>query len=372
LDLSRNGLSDESASQVIEQLQSIDLRVERLRLAGNGIEAKGLKKLTEYIWNCPEALLELDISSNQVEADPNEGPTPGSDQVSALSRCFYNHDRYPQIVTGQNGVAQVLPLTLHLGGNRVKEPARLLKNIEAKGGKKHVKIRPSPEPYDHVGKEFLSVCLPDFLVQAAPETRDRARRRNRSRSGHGHHRVRLKEAPPATKGVEKSKKSKKAILKPAPAKNKEPDHWSPARSSSEDANKQPTPQRAENAKSAKKSRRAATSPAVQPSSGSSDSASPARAPESATASGPRSANGLVLTDEEQRSLQQEVGVKLTSFGGLPSEEATREMLSEFVVCMAVAGKGSEEIQTELQAFLADQAPTFVNWFMAHVQRWRRR
>merc|ERR1712224_1138823 len=111
---------------------------------------------------------ELDLSNNLVEADSSAGPTPGSDPVSALLRCFYNHASYPQIVTGHGGVTQVLPLVLSLGGNRVKEPAKLLKCIEAKGGKKHVKIRPSSDPYDYVGKEYLSVCLPEFLEQAAP------------------------------------------------------------------------------------------------------------------------------------------------------------------------------------------------------------
>lgn len=362
MDLSGNGLSDESASQVLEQLQRIDLRVERLRLAGNGIEAKGLAKVTEYVWNCPDALLELDVSANQVDADPNLGPTPGSDAVSALLRCLYNHASYPQIVTGQNGVTQVLPLTLHLGNNRVKEPARLLKGIEAKGGKKHVKIRPSPEPYDHVGKEYLSVCLPNFLVQgqAVPEPREH-KRRKRSRSGKGAPRVRLTPAADA-KGADKPKKSRRATL--APAKSEEPEHWrpgSPPRSSSDDANEQAASRRASNPK---KSRRQA---AARSSSGSPGAqAPPASAPTKGTAK-----KALVLTDKQQEALQLEVGAKLASFRGLPSEESTRDMLSEFVVCMAVAGKGSEEIQGELNAFLAEEAPTFVKWFTAHIKQWKR-
>jgi hypothetical protein len=345
--MSRNGLSDASASLVLEQLQRMDLRVERLRLSGNAIEAKGLAKVTEYIWNCPEALLELDVSKNRVEADPSAGETPGSDGVSALLRCLYNHAKYPQIVTGQNGAAQVLPLVLHLGGNRIKEPAKLLKNIEAKGGKKHVKIRPSPEPYEHVGKEYLSICLPEFLDQAVPETRERHRKRNRSRSGHKERkRAKVTLTPAAAKGVEKPKKSKKS--------KKEPEHWRPA-----------SPQSSE-----------AGAGAGASSAARSGSASPAPAPakkEAVGASTPKgSRSALLITDEEQRGLQREVGEKIGSFAGLPSEDSTRDMLSEFVVCMAVAGKGSEEIKKELQTFMPEEASAFAKWFSHRIKKLKRK
>lgn len=352
LDLSRNGLSDASATLVLEQIQRMDLRVDRLRLSGNGLEAKGLAKVTEYIWNCSTALLEVDLSNNLVEADPTAGATPGSDAVSALLRCFYNHASYPQIVTAANGAAQVLPLVLNLGGNKIKDPAKLLKLIEAKGGKRHVKIRPSPEPYDHVDKEYLSVCMPDFLEQAVPETKERKRRKDRSHSGHREKADKKEKRPkislkPAkevaakvahTEKLKKEKKSKRKAHSPA---KKEPDHWRAASPKASDSARE-------------------------------DSASPAPAPAAAASSGGGARSALVLTDQQQQDLQLEVGAKLASFGGLPSEESTRDMLSEFVVCMAVAGKGPEEIHKELEAFLADEAATFVTWFSAYIQKWKRK
>jgi len=358
LDLSRNALSDASASQVLEELQRMDLRVERLRLAGNGIEAKGLAKVTEYIWNCPDGLLELDLSNNQVEADPDTGPAPGSDMVSGLLRCFYNHSSYPKIVTDANGFQKVLPLMLVMGGNRVKEPARLLKYIEAKGGKKHVRILASADPYDHVGKEFLSVCLPNFLEQADQGGRERTRRK-RSRSGHGQ---RSKAAPapepePApVKGVEKEKKAKKS-KRSAPAPAQEPEHWSPQRSPSGDAGKKGVPRRAEKGEKAKKKARA--------------SASPGQASRKASTKNEQPAPSL--SEEEQRRLQKEVAAKLESFGGLSQEEASRDMLAEFVVCMAVASKTAEEIHRELDAFIGDKAASaFVDWFTSRMKRKKRK
>jgi len=371
LDLSRNGLSDSSASQVMEDLQRMDLRVERLRLAGNGIEAKGLAKVTEYTWNCPDALLELDLSDNQVDADPDVGPQPGSDLVSGLLRCFYNHSSYPRIVTGRDGVAQVLPLMLLMGGNRVKEPARLLKYIEAKGGKKHVKILASPEPYVHVGKEYLSVCLPNFLGQAG--ARERTQRKNRSRSGR---RVSLKEAkaPAPAKGAEKpEKKAKKARRStPAPAANEEPEHWSPRRSSSAEAGKRAAPRRAEKAKKSRRGDRPAAA-AAPPARAQSTSGSPGRSAGKGSTTTAVPGASLNLSEEEQQALQLEVGNKLESFGGLSKEEGSRDMLSEFVVCMAVASKPQEEIHGELEAFIGDEAATaFVKWFSKHMQQRKRK
>merc|ERR1711892_1390933 len=87
--------------------------------------------------------------------------------------------------------------------------------------------------------------------------RERTRRKNRSRSGHGERRVTLKPAPPpemvqgAEKSEKKAKKSKRSA--PEPAKNEEPDHWSPPRSSSGDARQGGTSKPAE--KKAKKSKR---------------------------------------------------------------------------------------------------------------------
>lgn len=364
LDLSRNGLSDASASQVLEELQRIDLRVDRLRLAGNAIEAKGLAKVTEYTWNCPDALLELDLSNNQVDADPDAGPQPGSDLISSLLRCFYNHSAYPQIVTGRTGVAQVMPLVLLMGGNRVKQPAKLLKYIEAKGGKKHVKILGSSEPYDHVGKEFLSVCLPNFLEQAVHEGRERTHKKHRSRSGR---KVCLKEAPAAApvKALEKSEKKAKKSKKAAA---EEPEHWSPARSESGDRKRVAPPKadKIDKAEKSKKKRRKERPPPAADAASRSRSGSPAQDPAS------NAAPALNLSEAEQSALQQEVGAKLESFGGLSKEEGSRDMLSEFVVCMAVALKPPEEIHRELEAFIGDKAAgTFVKWFTLHMQHRKR-
>lgn len=376
LDLSRNGLSDSSATNVVEHIQRLDLRVERLCLAGNGMEAKGLAKVTEYVWNCADALLELDISDNQVEADPTSGTTPGSDPVSALLRCLYNHPSYPQMLSqGLNVADKVIPLTLRLGGNRVKEPKKLLKGIQAKGGKSQVKFCSSAEPYDHVGKEFLSVCLPGFLQQNDHvSSKDRPRRKDRSRSGRADRRVRLTEAP-HVKETDKQKKPGGAKLV-ARSALEEPEHWRPAASSDDAAEGGGKPVRAEKSKKPKAKRKEpvqdssasrSASPGQQPPEAASAVADEAGA--ASAAAGARSA--LKLNDDEVKKLQQEVSDKLSTFAGLPSEESTRSMLAEFVVCMAVAGRGTKEIEAELNPFLAEEVPVFVKWFRKHTHKSKR-
>ncbi|CAJ1353393.1 unnamed protein product [Effrenium voratum] len=92
LDLSRNSLSDENLCAVLDGLKSQDVRVERILLSGNRMRAAGLSAVTEYIWNCRDPVIELDLSDNELHGEPGE-----NDGVSALLRCLYNHPSYPMM-----------------------------------------------------------------------------------------------------------------------------------------------------------------------------------------------------------------------------------------------------------------------------------
>lgn len=175
LDLSDNGLSDESIARVIAVLRQDDVRVMRLILKGNRANAKGTQAITEYLWDCPEALLELDLSDNQITVGNG---SEGNDPVSALLRCLYNHSAYPRRVAkhgpspgGVRATARkdeeydIEPLTLRLGNNQVGEPTSLLDLVRSKGGKEKVGLRSCPEAYTPTTQEFLSVYMPDFQKQ---------------------------------------------------------------------------------------------------------------------------------------------------------------------------------------------------------------
>lgn len=340
LDLSRNELCDASIMQVCATLKQLDIRIECLWLGGNKFEAKGLEAITEYVWNCPDPLHELDISDNEVYADPGGGGSSkavvGGDVVSALLRCFYNHSCYPRSVAVPGTTAtQAVPLQLKIGGNLVQHPKKLLKEIQAKGGKEHVRICSGMEAYTPVGKEYLAICAPDFQKQ-----RKREEQQPNGASVAAEAAAPLPvAAPPATAERKRSRSRRK--------------------------------------KTERRRRGAELAPQVAQQ----VPAVPA-APAAAVASAPQAVNGAsagiveladwimpagISEEDFGAQLQKEVHERLGAIDGLPPEQSTRDMLSEFTVCMVVARKGRDEIERELQTFLGSEARTLTDWLSALLQ-----
>lgn len=410
LDLSRNKLSNDSISKVVDMMKCLDVRVERLWLGGNLLEASGMTLVTEYIWNCLDPIMELDLADNEVVADA----AAGSDVVSDLLRCLYNHSSYPRIVSEKDasrGSTKVVPLTIYIGGNFVRNPKRILQDIKA-GREQHVQIRKTADPYRYKGEEFLAVFLPNFAAQNATngklaltagdeeakaktstpvekatekasrekrskrpreerrreETREaevvapaRSRRRRRSRSG----RRRAKLTPVDTE-VKPA-----VVLLPADSRGRahdaspvrgEPEHWQPAgdgASSNGSASLSP-----------RSRHHHSRAPEVQPE----DPPAAASAPSSPVPAPSSGGSGSWVTpsfsEPEQKELQQAVSEKILSLECLDDEEGTRSMLSEFVVCMAVTGKEPQEMQTELKGFFGDHTEPFMEWFINRVQQQR--
>jgi len=384
LDLSSNSLVDPSVCRVMDCLKQVDVRVERLWLAGNRIRHDGVVAITGYIWNCPDALVEVDLTDNEIMADPRAGPTPGSDVVSALLRCFYNHGAYPMTVNhGREGM-KVLPMLLRVGGNAIAHPEKLLKQIKSKGGKEHVRVCSSAELYSHSGTEYLSVCLPDFLNQritengqngAFPHEAETAgaeqgppahpgERRKRSRSekrdlkrrrrehGEGRRRRRTTDGDrepdgplmnaggcdhSATTVVQDEPEAQAADSPERVATISKHDHHS-SRSASSDTGR-------DTGRDAGRSTGLVEGQVIAQQEGSTQRAPP--------------------NEEEQKCLQQDVDERLKAMGGFPSKQSTREMLAEFVVCMVVARKGMSEIRTELETFLGQHTDAFMDWFQDH-------
>lgn len=325
LDLSRNSLSDESLCAVLDSMKTSDLRVGRLLLSGNRLRAPGLSKVTEYIWNCRDPLIELDIADNEVHGEVGE-----QDGISALLRCLYNHPSYPMMQEHRKAV----PLQLGLGGNYINNPQALLNDILAKGSKdgKSSKIRicSSPESYIQEHEEFLSIFLAgNFLLQR----------------GTGAH------PPPGTNGQgaeaaitlrsrsrrRRKRKEAAAAAPPAPADEAPAAHGHSRRRRKEKE-------------------------AVAP------EAPPAAAPAAAPAAPVPPAQAPLLSEEEHQKLQGEVGKKLQKLEGLPNDQSTCDMLSEFTVCMFVARKPPQEVETELAQFLGKEYATkLAAWFMKHVR-----
>jgi len=425
LDLSRNSLSDDSVCQVMDCLKNLDVRIERLWLAGNCCREKGLMAITEYIWNCPDALLEVDFTDNEVVADPKVGPTPGSDVVSAFLRCFYNHGAYPLTLDkGRDGL-KVLPMLLRMGGNFVASPEKLLKLIRNKGGRQHVKVCPSEEPYPHTGQEYLAVCLPDFLEQrpipavgatesnghsghaaglAAPAPavggsddmglEKKSGKRRRSASAGREHKKRRRDRQTGDVVVPRSRRRDRSsvdvcVAAAAPALDGERVQLAsgdapasvpaaaaeghPPLPAESDRWRQTLNQggsRSHSSSSAASSRGVGGTGRGWRQGSSSLGGSPAKPlgiveGQVIAQAAPKTLSTLI--EEDQKHLQQQVDDHLKTIGGLPTDQSTREMLAEFVVCMVVAKKGMQEVEDELDTFLGKHTKPFLEWFQKHMQ-----
>eukprot|EP00931_Biecheleriopsis_adriatica_P006148 TRINITY_DN1075_c0_g2_i1.p1 TRINITY_DN1075_c0_g2~~TRINITY_DN1075_c0_g2_i1.p1 ORF type:complete len:529 (+),score=111.09 TRINITY_DN1075_c0_g2_i1:86-1672(+) len=345
LDLSKNSLSDESLCAVIESMKRLDLRVERVFLSGNRLRDAGIAAMTEYLWNCQDALWELDLSDNEAQDD---------EKVSALLRCLYNHRSYPVMLEHR----KVLPFLLRLGGNSIRGPDRLLHDIRTKAvkdGREMIRICDSPDSYIQPHEEFLSVYMPDFLRQKSadgqlalpvssgqgdPSSGVRLRSRSRRRR-------RRKEADATAASAPAPAPVPVASAPPVPAPVQAPSVPEPAE---REGNRQRQRRKKEKVLAAE-----------QP-------ATDVLAEKTATTQDVNADKTPLLTEEEQQRLQSELGKKLSKIAGLPSDQGTCSMLAEFTVCMLVAKKTREQVQSELAAFLGEEhAGPLASWFAKHVR-----
>eukprot|EP00927_Polykrikos_kofoidii_P017158 TRINITY_DN17785_c0_g1_i1.p1 TRINITY_DN17785_c0_g1~~TRINITY_DN17785_c0_g1_i1.p1 ORF type:complete len:588 (+),score=97.49 TRINITY_DN17785_c0_g1_i1:51-1766(+) len=338
LDLSRNSLSNSCLMSVVETLQRLDVRVGQLWLAGNRLEAKGLAAMTEYVWNCQDAIRELDIADNEVVADPT---MPNSDTVSALLRCFYNHASYPRAkaATSAGGKTKAVPLLLKLAGNHILHPKRLLKEIQAKVGKKHLRICQDTDPFSPDGDEFLAVCVPDITKQRRPEDAF----------------VQLVQPVQPVQPVQTA-----AVVASRQASEDKPGSASASRSRSRG--------RRRRRKQRKHSKRSLSGRGTERKSRSSNGAALDEATKAANDKPLDPAWPLPPLDEAaQAAWQKLVHERLGAISDMPPEASTRNMLAEYVVCMLVARKGKEEIQKELHTFIEDEAASLVEWIGNQLQ-----
>eukprot|EP00403_Amphidinium_massartii_P019455 CAMPEP_0178418132 /NCGR_PEP_ID=MMETSP0689_2-20121128/24931_1 /TAXON_ID=160604 /ORGANISM="Amphidinium massartii, Strain CS-259" /LENGTH=440 /DNA_ID=CAMNT_0020039517 /DNA_START=117 /DNA_END=1440 /DNA_ORIENTATION=+ len=161
LDLSRNSLSDSSIAKVLDRLKRSEIRVVRLLLDANIAGTKATTALSEYLWNNPEAVMEIGLADNEISVSADSA---GNDCVSALLRCLYNHSAYPLKKQTDVGV-QIAPVTLRLHGNRICDYSGLLDRIRDKVGSTKVRFTQDERAYTGGREEFLSVFLPRFHDQ---------------------------------------------------------------------------------------------------------------------------------------------------------------------------------------------------------------
>lgn len=229
---------------------------------------------------------------------------PPNDALSGLLRSLYNHSSYPRKIQRSDNEVEVAPLVLQIGGNLIRDPTRLLDEIMAKGGKTRIRFPSAPDAYllKNGEEEFLSVFLPGVSRQGLAGPI--SPRVSASRTG-------------TSEAAARDIDSASQRLPPAAGVDtgEEGKKQKPAEILPESGEAGPTPD---------------------------------------------------LTEEEARTLQNDVAKKLESTDGLPSDESTKDMLSEYVVCVVSAKKTPSEIKEELEAFLGDQTKHFTDWLLEHV------
>jgi len=348
LDLSKNNLSNASLCQVIDLLKDKDVRVDRLLFSHNKLDASGLASLTEYIWNCKEAIVEVDVSYNEIVADPHLGQG-GEDVVSSLLRCLYNHSKYP-LSLHQGGV-KILPFRLKIGGNRVADPAKLLRMIKSRGGKTHVNILPRPDAYDKTDdKEYLSIYLCDFLDQRAdaPGTAAQAAPAHREKKEKKSKKNKAAEVPPE---VEIPHAISKLDAK-SKSKSKEKSRTPPSNAPTPVIPSQEKRKRDKKEKKEKELKKPKTMPQLFA------AVAAAGAPE-----------GRFAIEREDQSRLTDLLVQFFSSEdvGLGSE-TNASMVAEYTVCMLISGRHWQALAGELKTFLPEESEEFVSTFFAWLKQ----
>ncbi|CAE7719183.1 unnamed protein product, partial [Symbiodinium necroappetens] len=158
VDLSLNGLSDDSVARIADRLRQLHVRVRCLDLTGNKAATKGLAALEAYLWNCSEPFQEISLADNEIPVEAGSGE---ENPVSSFLRCLYNHPNYPRKTSSDAGVL-IHPLVLRLGKNRIGDLPGLLRDIRSKVGGRARFCRSAEAYKEPESEEFLSVHIADL------------------------------------------------------------------------------------------------------------------------------------------------------------------------------------------------------------------
>jgi len=221
-----------------------------------------------------------------------------------------------------------------------QHPGSLIEDILKKGmkdGRQLIRICNGPDSYVQSHEEFLSMHLPDISHQRVPNGEPAALPPTQPAVENGNAGIRLR-----SRSRRRRRRKEVAEVAPAPAPVPVP---APAPAPAEVP---PQPER-------QRRRKKHTEPVEAPANG--------------MANAPADDAPPLLSEEEQRQLQGDVAKKLNKIPGLPADQATCDMLSEFTVCMFVARKAASEVEVELASFLGEEnAGPVANWFSKHVRK----
>ncbi|CAE7715856.1 unnamed protein product [Symbiodinium sp. CCMP2592] len=404
LDLSLNGLSDDSVARIADRLRQLHVRVRCLDLTGNKAGTKGLVALEAYLWNCSEPFQEISLADNEIVVEAGCGE---DNPVSSFLRCLYNHPNYPRKTSSDAGVL-IHPLVLRLGKNRIADLPGLLRDIRTKVGGR-ARFRRSAEAYKEPAEseEFLSVHIADLpeegeaREEAEPEAEaaedsawKRRQRRRKAKELSTKDEQDAKESPKSEESedekprkTEEGKEGKKKKVKKENGKSKKKKKKRSKRNVSQEVTE-------ENGKEQTQTQTgpgsdAETEEGEEENSDEVDAEAPepvepvepveAEVPEPAEPVEPgsskpskpaRAFSPSALSSEDQSRLKKETAERLRLMEGLVESigESALGKLAELTVRLLVSGKRSEDMMSELKPFVGKQrASELVDWMDEHCQ-----
>eukprot|EP00439_Symbiodinium_sp_Y106_P081643 s1004_g20.t1 len=390
LDLSLNGLSDDSVARIADRLRQLHVRVRCLDLTGNKAGTKGLVALEGYLWNCSEPFQEISLADNEIVVEAGCGE---ENPVSSFLRCLYNHPNYPRKTSSDAGVL-IHPLVLRLGKNRIGDLPGLLRDIRTKVGGRARFCRSAEAYKESESEEFLSVHIADLpedgeAEDPEPEAEDSAwKRRQRRRkakelSSKDEKDAKERESPKSEESEEqKPKEAKKKKAKKENGKSKKKKKRSKRKVSqvTEENGKEQTQTQTGPGSDAE------TEEGEEENSDEVDAEAPepvepveAEVPEPAEPAEPgsskpskpaRTFSPSALSSEDQSRLKKETAERLRLMEGLVESigESALGKLAELTVRLLVSGKRSEDMMSELKPFVGKQrASELVEWMDEHCQ-----
>jgi len=118
----KNGLTDEAVGRLLQALQRSEIHVTSLNLHTNLIGPQGARQLGDFLRDASFPVYEVHLSHNMI------------DDESALEmiRLILEHPKYVQRRHREGET--VVPLTLKLNNNWIRDPLRVLKKVESDRG----------------------------------------------------------------------------------------------------------------------------------------------------------------------------------------------------------------------------------------------
>ncbi|CAE7457498.1 trmB [Symbiodinium microadriaticum] len=413
VDLSLNGLSDDSVARIADRLRQLHVRVRCLDLTGNKAATKGLAALEAYLWNCSEPFQEISLADNEILVEAGSGE---ENPVSSFLRCLYNHPNYPRKTSSDAGVL-IHPLVLRLGKNRIGDLPGLLRDIRSKVGGRARFCRSAEAYKEPESEEFLSVHIADLPESGEaedPETaedsawkRRQRRRKAKELSAKDEDEKDPKESPkseeseeekPQPRKTEESKEGKKKKAKKENGKTKKKKKKRSKRNVSEEVqgqengkeqtqtgpgseaeteegeeeNSDEVAEAADATELGVASEPEAVEPEVEEAE--EEPEVPSKEAEGQGSSQPskpaRTFSPSALSSEDQARLKKETAERLRLMEGLVESigESALGKLAELTVRLLVSGKRSEDMMSELKPFVGKQrASELVEWMDEHCQ-----